>query len=139
MDFQAMVQFLDKQVRPVANVEFFVMERGVGIDQIAQRARISIPRGQSAAELWVRSIHRGYNYPGVASQFRDALSKAAIDRFKTNSRGQARLQNLPEGDYVIIGAVPPPMGAVGVVWSYPVQVKDGGSLSVNLRHAKFAK
>ena len=139
MDFQAMVQFLDKQVRPVANVEFFVMERGVGIDQIAQRARISIPRGQSAAELWVRSIHRGYNYPGVASQFRDALSKAAIDRFKTNSRGQARLQNLPEGDYVIIGAVPPPMGAVGVVWSYPVQVTDGGSLSVNLRHAKFAK
>ena len=73
----------------------------------------------------------------MAAKIRDSLSQAAVARFKTNSSGSARLSNLPVGRYVIIGAAP--MGAIGVVWSQPIDVSDGTKVRLDLRNVAFAK
>jgi len=118
-------------------VEFF-LTKGLGIEDVAARAGIGLPSNvASAAELWARSIHRGYSFPGVAAKIRDALSQASVGRFKTNSSGLARLENLPAGQYFVVGTAP--MGAVGVVWSQSVEVSDGAKVSLDLRNTAFAK
>ncbi|MGE4551198.1 MAG: hypothetical protein AAEJ57_07390, partial [Opitutales bacterium] len=108
------------------------------IEDIVARAGIRLPsKIASGAELWARSIHRGYSYPGVAAKIRNALSQASVARFKTNSSGLGRLDNLPVGQYFVTGVSP--LGAVGVVWSQSVQVKDGSKVSLDVSSADFAK
>ena len=137
VDFEVTVQFLNNQIKPASNVEFFLTKER-DIEDIVARAGIRLPsKISSAAELWARSIHRGYSYPGVAAKIRNALSQSSIARFKTNANGLARLQNLPAGEYFITGASP--LGAVGVVWSKPIQVKDGSKVSLDVASADFAK
>ena len=137
VDFEVVVQFLNNQNKPAPNVEFFLTQ-GAGIEDVTAGTGIRLPAGiNSGAELWARSIHRGYNYPGVAAKIRDSLSQAAVARFKTNSSGMARLENLPVGRYVVIGAAP--MGAIGVVWSQPFDLSDGDKVRLDLRNVAFAK
>ncbi|MFP6899312.1 MAG: hypothetical protein VCA36_00120, partial [Opitutales bacterium] len=137
VDFEAKVQFLDRQIKPASNVEFF-LTKGLDIEDITARAGIPLPSGiHSAAELWARSIHRGYSYPGVAAKIRNALSAASVARFKTDAAGGARLENLTAGRYTVIGASP--MGLIGVVWSEPIQMSNGTNVILDLRNSAFAK
>ena len=137
VNFEVVVQFLNNQTKPASNVEFFLTQ-GAGIEDVVAGVGVRLPDEiKSAAELWARSIHRGYSYPGMAAKIRDSLSQAAVARFKTNSSGMARLENLPVGRYFVIGAAP--MGAVGVVWSQPVDVSDGTKVRLDLRNVAFAK
>ena len=81
---------------------------------------VRIPRNEgieSYAELWARAIQRGYRFPGVAASIRNSLARSSLTRLKTNSVGEANLDNLKSGSYYVVGAST--LGQVGVVWSKP--------------------
>ena len=139
VDFEAKVLFLNNQTKPASNAEFFLINASEGgIEEIVAGEGIRLPAEiSSGAELWARSIHRGYRYPGVAATIRNAISQASIGRFKTNSIGEASIENLDVGRYVVIGTAP--LGAVGVVWSHSILVSGGGKVRLDLRNAAWAK
>ena len=69
IQLRAQVQFLNNKNRPAGFTEFFLVKND--LESILQDSRIRIPQGQgidSGAELWARSVQRGYRYPGVASR-----------------------------------------------------------------------
>ena len=62
----------------------------------------SIPVNQgisSISELWARSIQRGYRFPGVAANIRNALATTSLMRLKTNSIGETSKGNIQPGNY----------------------------------------
>jgi len=139
VDFEAKVLFLNNQTKPASNTEFFLIDaREGGIEEIVAGEGIRLPDEiASAAELWARSVHRGYRYPGVAATIRNAVSQASVGRFKTNSIGEASVENLDVGRYIVIGTAP--LGAVGVVWSHSVLISDKDKVRLDLRNALWAK
>ncbi len=136
---RAEVQFLNNKNRPAGFTEFFLMQED--LDSVLKSSRIRIPGGQgidSFAELWARSVQRGYRYPGVAAAIRNSLASASIARIKTNSVGQANLSKLKAGRYFVVGAST--LGQVGVVWSKPFSLSPGSNdLSLDLRDAVWAE
>jgi len=139
LQLSAQVQFLNNKNRPAGYTEFFLLQQD--FDSIMNSSRIRIPAGQnigSFAELWARSVQRGYRFPGVAAAIRNALASASLARIKTNSVGRANLGNLKPGKYFVVGAST--LGQVGVVWSKPVSLSAGSNgLSLDLRDAKWAE
>jgi hypothetical protein len=139
LQLSAQIQFLNNKNRPAGYTEFFLLQQD--LDSIMKSSRIRIPGGQdidSFAELWARSVQRGYRFPGVAAAIRNALATASLARIKTNSVGRANLGNLKSGQYFIVGAST--LGQVGVVWSKPVSLSAGSNnLSLDLRDAEWAE
>ena len=139
LQLSAQVQFLNNKNRPAGYTEFFLLQQD--FDSIMNSSRIRIPAGQnigSFAELWARSVQRGYRFPGVAAAIRNALASASLARIKTNSVGRANLGNLKPGKYFVVGAST--LGQVGVVWSKPVSLSAGSNgLSLDLRDAEWAE
>jgi chromosome segregation ATPase len=139
LQLSAQVQFLNNKNRPAGYTEFFLLQQD--FDSIMKSSRIRIPAGQdidSFAELWARSIQRGYRFPGVAAAIRNALASASLARIKTNSVGRANLGNLKSGKYFVVGAST--LGQVGVVWSKRVSLSTGSNgLSLDLRDAEWAE
>ena len=139
LQLSAQVQFLNNRNRPAGYTEFFLLQQD--FDSIMNSSRIRIPAGQdidSFAELWARSIQRGYRFPGVAAAIRNALASASLARIKTNSVGRANLGNLRSGKYFVVGAST--LGQVGVVWSKRVSLSTGSNgLSLDLRDAEWAE
>jgi hypothetical protein len=139
LQLSAQVQFLNNRNRPAGYTEFFLLQQD--FDSIMNSSRIRIPAGQdidSFAELWARSIQRGYRFPGVAAAIRNALASASLARIKTNSVGRANLGNLKSGKYFVVGAST--LGQVGVVWSKRVSLSTGSNgLSLDLRDAEWAE
>lgn len=124
LDLKVEVQFLNNRNRPSSFTEFFLVESD--LNKILEDARIRIPINQgvqSYGELWARSVQRGYRFPGVAANIRNALATTSLLRLKTNSVGEAKLQNIKPGSYYLIGAST--LGQVGVVWSKPIRVQSG--------------
>ncbi len=136
---RAEVQFLNNKNRPAGFTEFFLLQED--LDSVLKSSRIRIPGGQgidSFAELWARSVQRGYRYPGVAAAIRNSLASSSIARIKTNSVGQANLSKLKAGRYFVVGAST--LGQVGVVWSKPFTLSPGSNdLSLDLRNAVWAE
>jgi hypothetical protein len=136
---RAEVQFLNNKNRPAGFTEFFVLQQD--LDSVLKSSRIRIPGGQgidSFAELWARSVQRGYRYPGVAAAIRNALATSSIARIKTNSVGQANLTKLKSGKYFVVGAST--LGQVGVIWSKPFSLSPGSNdLNLDLRDATWAE
>ena len=136
---RAEVQFLNNKNRPAGFTEFFLLQED--LDSVLKSSRIRIPGGQgidSFAELWARSVQRGYRYPGVAAAIRNSLASSSIARIKTNSVGQANLNKLKAGRYFVVGAST--LGQVGVVWSKPFTLSPGSNdLSLDLRNAVWAE
>ncbi|MBT3637632.1 MAG: hypothetical protein HN531_11880 [Opitutae bacterium] len=136
---RAEVQFLNNKNRPAGFTEFFVLQED--LDSVLNSSRIRIPGGQgidSFAELWARSVQRGYRYPGVAAAIRNALATSSIARIKTNSVGQANLTKLKAGKYFVVGAST--LGQVGVIWSKPFSLSPGSNdLTLDLRDATWAE
>ena len=136
---RAEVQFLNNKNRPAGFTEFFLLQED--LDSVLKSSRIRIPGGQgidSFAELWARSVQRGYRYPGVAAAIRNSLASSSIARIKTNSVGQANLSKLKAGRYFVVGAST--LGQVGVVWSKPFSLSPGSNdLSLDLRDAVWAE
>ena len=136
---RAEVQFLNNKNRPAGFTEFFLVQDD--LDSVLSSSRIRIPGGQgidSYAELWARSVQRGYRYPGVAAAIRNALASSSIARIKTNSVGQANLPKLKAGKYFVIGAST--LGQVGVIWSKPLSLSPGSNdLTLDLRDATWAE
>ena len=92
----------------------------------------------SYGELWARSVQRGYRFPGVAANIRNALATTSLLRLKTNSVGEAKLRNIKPGGYYLIGAST--LGQVGVVWSKPISVRSGSNnISLGLGDAVWAE
>ena len=92
----------------------------------------------SYAEYWARSIQRGYRFPGVAASIRNALANESVLRIKTNSLGEANIENVKAGKYYLVGAST--LGQVGVVWSKGVDLVNGSNqLSLDLRDAAWAE
>ena len=110
-------------------------------NEILEDSRIRIPVNQgvqSYGELWARSVQRGYRFPGVAANIRNALATTSLMRLKTNSVGEAKLKNIKPGNYYLIGAST--LGQVGVVWSKPVQIRGGSNdVSLGLSDAIWAE
>jgi hypothetical protein len=66
------------------------------------------------------------------------LATTSLLRLKTNSVGEAKLQNIKPGSYYLIGAST--LGQVGVVWSKPVRVQSGtNKFSLGLGDALWAE
>jgi DNA repair exonuclease SbcCD ATPase subunit len=139
LHLNAEVQFLNNKNRPAGFTEFFVLQQD--LDSVLKSSRIRIPGGQgidSFAELWARSVQRGYRYPGVAAAVRNALATASIARIKTNSVGKANLTKLKAGKYFVVGAST--LGQVGVIWSKPFSLVPGSNdLTLDLRDAVWAE
>ena len=139
LSLRAEVQFLNNKNRPAGFTEFFLLQED--LDSVLKSSRIRIPGGQgidSFAELWARSVQRGYRYPGVAAAIRNSLASSSIARIKTNSVGQANLSKLKAGRYFVVGAST--LGQVGVVWSKPFSLSPGSNdLSLDLRDAVWAE
>ena len=139
IQLRAQVQFLNNKNRPAGFTEFFLMKND--LESILKSSRVRIPPGQgidSGAELWARSVQRGYRYPGIASAVRNALATNSLARIKTNSMGEANLDNIEAGDYFIVGSSP--LGQVGVVWSKSVDLKPGtNGIVLDLRDATWAE
>jgi hypothetical protein len=130
---------LNNKNRPAGFSEFFLVKSDLG--SILNESGIRIPSGRnikSSAELWARSVQRGYRYPGVASSIRSALASKSLARLKTNSIGKANLDNIEPGNYYVIGTSP--LGQVGVVWSKSVRLIPGSNnISLDLRDAEWAQ
>jgi chromosome segregation ATPase len=140
LEVNANVQFLNNQVRPASDIEFFVLRDD--LETIVKRSGIQIPVQQgikNAAELWARSIQSGYRYPGVAAHIRNALADSNLARIKTDARGLAKVSSLAPGIYHIIGTAP--LGQVGVVWSKSFNIESGktNQLNLDLRGAFWAQ
>ena len=139
IQLRAQVQFLNNKNRPAGFSEFFLVKND--LESLLSNSRIRIPAGQgidSGAELWARSVQRGYRFPGVASAIRNALATNSLARIKTNSMGEANLDNIEAGNYYIVGSSP--LGQVGVVWSKEVQLKPGtNGVVLDLRDATWAE
>jgi len=139
LQLRAQVQFLNNKNRPAGFTEFFLLKND--LESILKSSRVRIPSGQgidSGAELWARSVQRGYRYPGIASAVRNALATNSLARIKTNSMGEANLDNIEAGDYFIVGSSP--LGQVGVVWSKSVDLKPGtNGIVLDLRDATWAE
>ena len=108
---------------------------------ILRNSMVRIPRNEgieSYAELWARAIQRGYRFPGVAASIRNSLARSSLTRLKTNSVGEANLDNLKSGSYYVVGAST--LGQVGVVWSKPVTLQNGeNTVKLDLRDAAWAE
>ena len=139
LQLKAQVQFLNNKNRPAGFTEFFVSRDN--LETILRQSSIRIPLSQgidSSAELWARSIQRGYRYPGVSSAIRNALANSSLSRIKTNSIGEASIENIETGQYFIVGAST--LGQVGVVWSKPIVLRPGfNQISLDLRDAAWAE
>ena len=139
IQLQAQVQFLNNENKPAGFTEFFLLKND--LESILKSSRIRIPANQgidSGAELWARSVQRGYRFPGVASSVRNALATNSLARIKTNSMGEANLDNIEAGDYFIVGSSS--LGQVGVVWSKSVSLKPGtNGVVLDLRDATWAE
>ena len=124
MNLKVEVQFLNNRNRPSSFTEFFLVPGG--LNQTLEDARVRIPVNEGIetyGELWARSKQRGYRFPGIAANIRNALATTSLSRLKTNSVGEAKLQNMKPGRYFIVGAST--LGQVGVVWSKLVDIKSG--------------
>tara|TARA_B100000214_G_scaffold262476_1_gene193960 strand:+ start:178 stop:627 length:450 start_codon:yes stop_codon:yes gene_type:complete len=139
LQLSAEVQFLNNKNRPAGYTEFFLLQQD--LDSVMKSSRIRIPSRQdidSYAELWARSVQRGYRFPGVAASIRNALATSSLARIKTNSVGKANLANLKSGKYYVVGAST--LGQVGVVWSKPITLSAGSNqMSLDLRDAEWAE
>ena len=139
IQLRAQVQFLNNKNRPAGFTEFFLVKND--LESILNSSRVRIPPGQgidTGAELWARSVQRGYRFPGIASAIRNALATNSLARIKTNSMGEANLENIEAGNYFIVGSSP--LGQVGVVWSKPVELKPGtNGIVLDLRDAAWAE
>ena len=139
LQLSAQVQFLNNKNRPAGFSEFFLSKND--LSSILRESGITIPSGKnikSSAELWARSVQRGYRYPGVASSIRNALASKSLARLKTNSIGKANLGNIEPGNYFVIGTSP--LGQVGVVWSKSVRLAPGSNnIALDLRDAEWAQ
>ncbi len=139
IQLRAQVQFLNNKNRPAGFSEFFLVKND--LESLLNSSRVRIPSGEgieSGAELWARSVQRGYRFPGVASAIRNALATNSLARIKTNSMGEANLDNIEAGDYYIVGSSP--LGQVGVVWSKQIDLKPGtNSIVLDLRDSAWAE
>ena len=133
------VQFLNNRNRPAGFTEFFLVDRD--LDQVLAEARIRLPANEgigSYAEYWARSVQRGYRFPGAAASIRNALANESVLRIKTNSLGEANIENVKAGRYFLVGAST--LGQVGVVWSKPIDLSNGvNNVSLSLRDAAWAE
>ena len=102
---------------------------------------VRIPNNQgidSYAELWARSVQRGYRFPGIAASIRNSLARSSLSRLKTNSVGEANVENIKPGSYFVVGAST--LGQVGVVWSKPITLRSGDNdIALDLRDAAWAE
>jgi hypothetical protein len=139
LEVKAEVQFLNNRSRPASFTEFFLVEDS--LKSILESARIKLPRNQgidSYGELWARSVQRGYRFPGVAANIRNALASSSLMRLKTNSVGSAKLNNVQPGKYFLVGSSP--LGQVGVVWSTPIDVNEGfNNIALGLNNTNWAE
>ena len=135
----AEVQFLNNRKRPAGFTEFFLVNKS--LDQILSEAGLKLPVNEgieSYAELWARSVQRGYRFPGIAASIRNALASESLMRIKTNSIGEASVSKIKAGNYYIVGAST--LGQVGVVWSKSVDLVDGrNNIGLSLRDAAWAE
>jgi hypothetical protein len=133
------VQFLNNRNRPAGFTEFFLVSRD--LDQVLAEARIRLPANEgigSYAEYWARSVQRGYRFPGAAASIRNALANESVLRIKTNSLGEANIENVKAGRYFLVGAST--LGQVGVVWSKPIDLSNGvNDVNLSLRDAAWAE
>ena len=68
----------------------------------------------------------------VAASIRNALANESVLRIKTNSLGEANIENVKAGRYFLVGAST--LGQVGVVWSKPIDLSNGvNDVSLSLR------
>jgi len=145
LQLSAVVQFLNGEVRPAGDIEFFLLREN--LETVVKKAGVDLPVEQgvsSVAELWARSVQNRDRYPGVADQIRNVLVSTSSVGIKTDASGSASVSFLGEeisaGTYYLLGTAP--LGTVGVVWSRPFEIlssTETTTLKLDLRNAIWAQ
>ena len=96
----------------------------------------------SYSELWARSRKTPFTYPNVLKTIRTALlekvSAGKGARIRTDINGSAKIENLDQGDYYIIGTAS--LGKIGVTWNVPVKLKGGpNKISLTLSNSSWSE
>ena len=140
--FEAVVTALNGKSKEAFYTEFFVLNND--LESILRNAGINLQNYSSIdsyAELWARSRKNSFMFPGIQKQIRSVLlelvEKGEGKRVRTDVDGAAKLLNLTEGSYFIIGTAS--LGKVGVTWSVPVALNSGiNKISLTLANCSWS-
>ena len=146
VDLQASVSFQNGDTKPVASVEFVVLNRSFveianqsGVTANMKQGRLGImemlPKGAMLSAMspfgpdfstsnflsldWMMSL----NKDSKLEEYKATVQKHAVANFKTDMNGTASLADLPAGKYWIVGSTK--VGKYPVVWDYPATIEAG--------------
>jgi len=142
LQFDAVVTALNGKNKEAFYSEFFVIEDD--FENVLRRGGIKLTDFSgidSYAELWARSRKNSFLFPNVQKNIRSLLLKLVENgkgqRVRTDINGAATLENLPSGNFFIVGTAS--LGKVGVTWDVPVVLQTGtNKLSLTLANSSWS-
>ena len=146
LQFDAVVTSLNGKSKEAFYTEFFVVETDLDemLRDLSDLKPFLTPEGPitSYSELWARSRKTPFTYPNVLKTIRTALlekvSAGKGARIRTDINGSAKIENLDQGDYYIIGTAS--LGKIGVTWNVPVKLKGGpNKISLTLSNSSWSE
>ena len=146
LQFDAVVTSLNGKSKEAFYTEFFVVETDLEemLRDVNDLKPFMMPDGPitSYSELWARSRKTPFTYPNVLKTIRTALldkvSAGKGARIRTDINGSAKIENLDQGDYYIIGTAS--LGKIGVTWNVPVKLKGGpNKISLTLSNSSWSE
>lgn len=146
LQFDAVVTSLNGKSKEAFYTEFFVVETDLDemLRDLSDLKPFMMPEGSitSYSELWARSRKTPFTYPNVLKTIRTALlekvSAGKGARIRTDINGSAKIENLDQGDYYIIGTAS--LGKIGVTWNVPVKLKGGpNKISLTLSNSSWSE
>jgi hypothetical protein len=142
LQFDAVVTALNGKNKEAFYSEFFIIEDD--FENVLRRGGVKLTDFSgidSYAELWARSRKNSFLFPNVQKNIRSLLLKLVENgkgqRVRTDINGAATLENLPSGNFFIVGTAS--LGKVGVTWDVPVVLQTGtNKLSLTLANSTWS-
>jgi hypothetical protein len=141
LQFDAVVTALNGKNKEAFYSEFFIIEDD--FENVLRRGGVKLTDSgiDSYAELWARSRKNSFLFPNVQKNIRSLLLKLVENgkgqRVRTDINGAATLENLPSGNFFIVGTAS--LGKVGVTWDVPVVLQTGtNKLSLTLANSSWS-
>lgn len=142
LSFEAVVTALNGKSKEAFYTEFFILN--TDLESILRKGGVDLQDYPSIAtyeELWARSRKNAFLFPGVQKNIRSILleliEKGDGRRIRTDVDGAAKISNMKEGRYYIIGTAS--LGKVGVTWSVPISLTLGNNkISLTLANCSWS-
>ena len=142
LQFDAVVTALNGKNKEAFYSEFFIIEDD--FENVLRRGGVKLTDFSgidSYAELWARSRKNSFLFPNVQKNIRSLLLKLVENgkgqRVRTDINGAATLENLPSGNFFIVGTAS--LGKVGVTWDVPVVLQTGtNKLALTLANSTWS-